>query len=213
MIIHSIWTFIRDGGFVMVPLLALATTAFFMLVERFVRLWQIYKTRTIVSQIEWALSNGDETTARRIAHDTDGPIARVLASGLDHLDGDNDLLQSSLKKTFLVESAQLQKFSSSIQVIGAVLPMLGLLGTVHGMVTIFSSFSASTAGDPHLMATGISEALISTETALASAIPILFLHHQMTNWIDRILLEIKSGAAVLDHYVTKMRHSGTRPRD
>ncbi len=106
----------------------------------------------------------------------DNPLGRVIAAGEDDNASDLETLELMLDEAITREAPALEKGLSMIKLLAAVAPLLGLLGTVTGMIATFQSISLFGTGDPKLMANGISQALVTTMLGLCIAIPLLFLH-------------------------------------
>jgi biopolymer transport protein ExbB len=104
------------------------------------------------------------------------PLGRVMLAATRENGGDAELFERRLDEAVLAELPALERGRSLIKLLAAVAPMLGLMGTVTGMIATFQAISLFGAGDPRLMADGISEALVTTLLGLAIAIPLLFLH-------------------------------------
>ncbi|MEE2674679.1 MAG: MotA/TolQ/ExbB proton channel family protein [Myxococcota bacterium] len=108
--------------------------------------------------------------------DPGNPLGRVLASYEENRDVDVETLELKLDEAILRESSQLEKFLWALKVVGVVAPLLGLLGTVTGMIRTFQLITLFGTGDPKMMASGISEALVTTMLGLCVAIPMVLLH-------------------------------------
>ena len=115
-----------------------------------------------------------------------GSAGRVVAATIRNLDRDRDHLEDIISETILTESSRLNRFGSFILVLAAVSPLLGLLGTVTGMIETFSVITEFGTGDPKLLSGGISTALVTTELGLAVAIPILIIGNLLSGWGERI---------------------------
>ncbi|NDC82216.1 MotA/TolQ/ExbB proton channel family protein [bacterium] len=191
--------FIHQGGLMMIPLLTGILVALTMIVERFFRLISYTRHIALIDPVSDAISRGDLAEARRKLEAHAGPIPTVLRTGISNIDGNPELLDNALKVAFYEEAQHLQKFLPTIQVLGAIFPMLGLLGSVMGMVHIFSGLGAVGMADPGVMARGISEALISTETGLAGAIPVMFFYNGLVSMSDRLMLGLKRATVTLHH--------------
>lgn len=108
--------------------------------------------------------------------DEANPLGRVLKAYAEHKDADVETLELKLDEAILREVPGLERGNTLIKVLGAVAPLLGLLGTVTGMINTFQAITLFGTGDPKLMAGGISQALVTTVLGLCAAIPLLLLH-------------------------------------
>ncbi len=109
------------------------------------------------------------------------PLGRVLAVGKEYASSDVETLELKMEETILHETAKLERFLWLIKVVSAVAPLMGLLGTVTGMIRTFQIITLFGTGDPKLMAGGISEALVTTMLGLIAAIPLVLLHSWLTS--------------------------------
>ncbi|MGD8637210.1 MAG: MotA/TolQ/ExbB proton channel family protein, partial [Gammaproteobacteria bacterium] len=117
------------------------------------------------------------------------PLGRILKVYDDNVDTDTETLELKLDEAILREAPNLEKWQGGIKVLAAVAPLLGLLGTVTGMIATFQAITLFGTGDPKLMAGGISQALVTTVLGLCVAIPLVLLH----SWVagrSRGLIEI-----------------------
>ncbi len=112
--------------------------------------------------------------------------ARVLKATIRNLDRDREHIEDIVAEAILHESGRLDRFSSVIIVIAAVSPLLGLLGTVTGMIATFDIITEFGTGDPKLLSGGISIALVTTELGLIVAIPILMVGNLLGGWAERV---------------------------
>ena len=110
----------------------------------------------------------------------DNPLGRVLTVALDHRDAEPMNLELQIDEAVLRELPRLTRGEGLVKLLAGVAPLLGLLGTVVGMILTFQAISLFGTGDPKLMANGISQALVTTALGLLTAIPLLFLHTLMT---------------------------------
>ena len=104
------------------------------------------------------------------------PLGRVMAVYEAHPDADTDTLERRLDESILRDTPPLERFLSTLRVLSVIAPLLGLLGTVTGMIETFQQITLFGTGDPKLMAGGISEALVTTMLGLMTAIPLVLLH-------------------------------------
>lgn len=205
--VHTVFNFIQQGGIVMFPLLIGIFVALTMVVERIFSLRSYTKHIALIQPVADAISRSDLNAARRKLDSFTGPIPTVLRTGILNIDANQELLDNALKVAFYEEVQHLQKFLPTIQILGAIMPRLGLLGSVMGMVHIFGGLGQVGLGDPTVMAKGISEALVATETGLAGAIPVMFLHNYLVSMSDRIMMGLKR-ATVTVHHIAMVRKEG-----
>ena len=115
-----------------------------------------------------------------------GSAARVVTAALRNLDRDREHLEDIVSESILHESTHLNRFGAMITVIAAVAPLLGLLGTVTGMIQTFDVITEFGTSDPKLLSGGIAVALVTTELGLAVAIPAILLGALLNGWAERI---------------------------
>lgn len=120
--------------------------------------------------------------------------SRVIAATLRNIDKDRDHIEDIVGESVLHESSRLDRFGSIIIVIAAVSPLLGLLGTVTGMISTFDIITEFGTGDPKLLSTGISEALVTTKFGLIVAIPMLLLGNMLSGWATRTKNDLERAA-------------------
>ena len=192
--------FIKNGGLVMIPLLGGMIIAIALIVDRFFALKDFSKQIRLIDPIAEQLLKNQTIFIPSELETQNGPIAAILKNGLHHLQAKPELLTNTLKLAFYQHAESLQKHLSTIKIIGAIMPMLGLLGSVDGMIHVFSSISQSGVGNPQVMAHGVSEALIATKTGLAGAILILFCHNLLLNRVENLMTHIQRTVTIFQHY-------------
>ena len=184
---------IAQGGAVGYLILALAAVAYALSGYRFVEL-------TLVENRIWRQLQSSELRL-------DNPLGRVL----DRLDratmNDEEALYLTVEEALIGEQAKLKRALAFLKLVAAIAPMLGLLGTVTGMIKTFQAIALHGSGDPKLMSGGISEALVTTVEGLVAAIPILLLHSLLTSKSHTLgsLLEAHSAAALAQRF--ERRHA------
>lgn len=130
-----------------------------------------------------------------------GPFARLLTATLSHKH-ERDQLEDVISETLLHETEKLNRFSSTILVIASVSPLLGLLGTVTGMISTFDIITEFGTGDPKLLSGGISIALVTTQLGLIVAIPAVLLGTMLNSWAENIKRELEGVALKASNIVT-----------
>jgi len=133
--------------------------------------------------------------------DSKGPFARLLTATLSHKH-ERDQLEDVISETLLHETEKLNRFSSTILVIASVSPLLGLLGTVTGMISTFDIITEFGTGDPKLLSGGISIALVTTQLGLIVAIPAVLLGTMLNSWAETIKRELEGVALKASNIVT-----------
>jgi biopolymer transport protein ExbB len=168
---------LRQGGFVMVPLLAVALAAIVLAIWKTVELAliEVESGPQLETAIDAARRN-DAASAREAAAGLRQPLRSLVEEAIGHRHSSRDHLEEILHECVLAELPRLERHLGTLAVLGGIAPLLGLLGTVTGMIHTFQLVTIFGSGDAKLLSGGISEALITTETGLAIAIPALLVH-------------------------------------
>ncbi len=191
---------LRAGGVVMFPLAAVALCLAILILERLIVL--LPERRHSVRFYERILelvNSGDFEQAEQLAGRSRGVVSRTLKVCLAHRNSRPEVLDDLIQETFLHEFPKLERFLPSIRMLSSVAPILGLLGTVTGIIATFDMITVVGAGKPRLMAGGISEALITTATGLIIAIPGLLAHSFLAGRINGIIADTERFAATLSN--------------
>lgn len=143
-------------------------------------------TDTLTKDTLQTLLKGGVESALEFLKTKRGSTARVLKATVRNLDRDREHIEDIVAESILHESSRLDKFGSVILVIAAVSPLLGLLGTVTGMIATFDIITEFGTGDPKLLSGGISIALVTTELGLIVAIPILMIGNLLGGWAEKV---------------------------
>ena len=159
-------------------------------------------TDTLVEAIAQQVSKGDRDGAIETLKGFKGATARVLTTAIRNLDREREHLEDVISESLLNESTTLNRFGAVILVIAAVSPLLGLLGTVTGMISTFDVITEFGTGDPKLLSGGISIALVTTQLGLIVAIPLLLVGNVLSGWAERIKDEMeKSALHIVNRYI------------
>lgn len=178
---------LKAGGTIGYVILMLGLTALILLVVRSVMLYRSSTgSQGVTLAAEKSILSGNIEDAKKKVERAKGPLGQVLRTTVDHLGKDKELLETTMSETILEESSKLDRFSTIIVVTAAVAPLLGLLGTVTGMIATFDIITEVGTGDPKMLSGGISEALVTTMFGLIVAIPTLFFGQLTTKWADKI---------------------------
>lgn len=179
--------FFKAGGPIMFPLALIILWALILIINKIV-VYTLKRSRghRFINEAIALLSKGEIENAKKLAHNRKGIHARVLETCLQHSQWKRSAAEKSIKELLLTEVPQLEKHLNTLAVLAAAAPLMGLLGTVTGMIRMFEAITKFGTGDPKLLAGGISEALITTEVGLSIAIPLLLIHNFLRNRRNRI---------------------------
>jgi biopolymer transport protein ExbB len=195
---RSLWEFIQAGGVVMIPLGLIALLSGAMMVERVIALRRAdARIDPLLDRVLPLVERGDFAAATGALQAVKAPIGRVLLAGVSAADETGGRVDEVLEDAVLREVPQLERFTSTLGVFAAIAPLLGLLGTVSGMIGTFEVITAYGTGNPRLLSGGISEALITTEVGLVVAVPLLLAHAWLTRRVRTMLGHLERAAVTL----------------
>lgn len=204
-IIDSVVSAFQRGGPVMYVILTVSVYATALCIERFLHYRKQHRilkfeNNNMVAQLKEAL-----TAEKGLEGEPNSPARRIAFQAYRHKDISKEELTDKLKASFLFETEKMEKNLNTISVSASLLPMLGLLGTVVGMVTAFDAIAQYGTGDPRMVADGISQALLTTEAGLISSIPLAFLHHNLSGKADNLIRRLDEYSSAILHIVTERR--------
>jgi len=134
-----------------------------------------------------------------------------LTAGLECCHLGREIMENSLQEAILKEIPPLERFLSTLGMLAAIAPLLGLLGTVTGMIDTFFVITQHGTGDPRLMSDGISVALVTTMLGLYVAIPIMLVHTLLSRAVDNRIAQMEEKAVALINIVEKNQDLHGRP--
>ncbi|MGD7034896.1 MotA/TolQ/ExbB proton channel family protein [Methylotuvimicrobium buryatense] len=186
---------IKSGGWLMLPIILCSIGAMAIIGERF---WTLRKNKILppdlVPQI-WKLSREGKLDASALRSlKMSSPLGAVLAAGLANSRHGRDIMRTSIEEVGRQIVHDLEKFLNTLGTIASITPLLGLLGTVVGMIKVFTAIMMHGVGDPTILAGGISEALITTAAGLSVAIPSLIFHRYFERLVDEYVLNMEEEA-------------------
>jgi len=196
----GVWEQIRAGGVLVWPILGLGALALLLGLERLFTLWR-HSSRidALLAKVLDLVGKGQISEATKVATRSRGAAARVLAMGLDHWHLDQERLEDVLTEAVSRELPRLERFLPILAVVAAVAPLLGLLGTVTGMISTFEVITEHGTGDPKMLSGGISVALVTTQLGLAVAIPVLLMHALLSGLVDRLVGDMTRAALTFNN--------------
>lgn len=192
------WEIVRAGGPLMWPIILCSVIALGIVVER---MWTLQAPRVMppgLLQKVWQLVEAGQVTDKVIAAlEQNSPLGRVLAAGLASRHRPRAVMMERLEDTGRHVVHELERFLNTLGTIAAVSPLLGLLGTVTGIIKAFNAITVGAMGDPRALSGGISEALITTAAGLVVAIPSLIAYRYLRGRVDRIVIDMEKSAIAL----------------
>ena len=187
------------GGPVMIPLLLCSVLMFAVCLERLFYLWRSrIDTEDLMDDIKLALQQGKILEAMQISKKSRGPVAAVLAAGIAHYDKDKEHIRERLQEVAHEEVFRMERRLGMLDVLVTISPLLGLLGTVTGIIKSFQVITAvGGMENPLALSGGIAEALVTTAVGLMIAIPGMLVYSYLASLIDRLVVDINKRSSEL----------------
>jgi len=213
-VVGSVWDFVVKGGPVMIPIVLASLVALTVIIERLISLRRSNVIpHGFISNLKVLLDKSGEANDGSLEYcrSNGSPIAKVLEAGIKRLGCSVELLERSVQEAGERVALSLRKHLRALSVVASLAPLLGLLGTVFGMISAFQTVAASAdaLGKTELLAEGIYEALITTAAGLLVAIPVIICFHWISAKIDGLVAEID--AAAMDFIEECVHDSQSKP--
>jgi biopolymer transport protein ExbB len=183
------WEMFQAGGPVMWPILLLSVVAMAIMVERF---WALQPGKVLPAALVTAVASADAQTIS--AEAANSPLGQVVTAALQNQHRSRELLKEAVEDTGRHVAHELERYLNLLGTIAAVSPLLGLLGTVIGIISAFSAITHSGIGDPKALSGGIGQALVSTAGGLIVAIPSLMGYRYLRGHVDGLVVEMEKAA-------------------
>ena len=189
---------IKSGGWMMLPIILCSIAAMGIIIERF---WSLQKKKILPPELVpqvWKLFRErklDDVVLRRLK--TSSPLGCILAAGLANSHHGRAVMKECIEESGRKVVHDLELYLNTLGTIAAITPLLGLLGTVFGMIQVFSAITTAGVGDPTVLAGGISVALITTAAGLTVAIPSLIFHRYFEGLVDEYVVYMEEEALKL----------------
>ena len=186
------WELVKAGGGFMWPIIACSIAAVGILLER---LWTLQRKRVLPPELIKKVSDladKNQVTPKVIeALEKNSPLGRVLAAALANKHRGRQIMMERVEDTGRHVVHELERFLNSLGTIASISPLLGLLGTVSGIIRAFNAVMLGGMGDPSKLAGGISEALVTTAGGLAVAIPSFIAYRYLRGKVERIVIDME----------------------
>jgi biopolymer transport protein ExbB len=183
---------IKAGGWVMAPLILCSIIVVAIIAER---LWTLQMQRVapehLAAQVWHWIRNGEFDEERMLYLRASSPLGRILAVALLHRGAERDVLNEAIADAGRHVVHELDRYLITLGSIATISPLLGLLGTVLGIMRVFASISQGGLGNPSALAGGISEALITTVAGLAVAIPAYVAHRYLRGRVEDLVVQME----------------------
>ncbi len=186
------------GGWVMPLIVACSVVALSISIERYLALDRSKVAPPHLLATVWRDLKQGELNAQKLAQlRTNSPLGAILAAGIANRGQGRDVMKESISEAASHVVHDLEKYLNSLGTVAAIAPLLGLLGTVVGMIDVFRQITTVGTGNANALAGGISEALLTTAAGLIVAIPALVMHRYYTGLIDTIVVDLEREAIKL----------------
>ena len=186
------------GGWLMIPIIVCSIISLAIIGERF---WSLSSKKILPSDLVssvWKLHKANQLDKSKIQSlSLSSPLGRVLAAGIVNQSHGREIMRESIEEVGRQVAHELEKFLNSLGTIASITPLLGLLGTVIGMIKVFAAITAHGVGDPAVLAEGISQALITTASGMSVAIPSLMFYRYFRGKVDELVINMESEALKL----------------
>lgn len=186
------YDFVVRGGVLMIPIALCSIIALAIFLER---LWSLRRSRVIprdfLIEIEDLIRREKIPEAITRCRKDNSSMANIIVAGIRNFGKRREIVKESIEEIGRREAAILERYINVVGTIAAIAPLLGLLGTVFGMIKAFDVISIQGVGNPSTLAGGISEALITTAAGLVVAIPTFVLYRYLANKADALIVEME----------------------
>lgn len=187
--------FLAKGGILVVPIMLCSVLALAIFLERTVRFAVLRRRgRHVADRVSALVREGKMQEALEAARRSRSPMGRVLAQGLEVIEADRETLETVLVHGVEEEVRELSRYLQALATIGNIAPLLGLLGTVLGMIKAFMAIQELGGKvDASILAGGIWEAMLTTALGLCVALPVMVAHSYLTSQVDRYEARLQDG--------------------
>lgn len=202
----SLLIHLQKGGIWVYPIIAFALVASMVALFKFVQIMTIRQPApNTIYDIATLLRTNKQSAALQLAQAQPQPARAMLIQAVEHSDESIELVEEAMYESMLTTQPKLERYLNIIAVTASVAPLLGLLGTVTGIIKTFNLMRVFGAGDPKPLISGISEALITTELGLVLAIPALIIHALLARKVSGVMAHIEKLSVALLNTLSRNR--------
>lgn len=183
---------VKSGGWLMLPIILCSIAAAAICIERYIALNESkISPPQLLAQV-WGWIKNNQLNADKLRDlKASSPLGQILAAGLSNSSHGRDVMKESIQEAASHVIHDLERYLNTLGTIAAIAPLLGLLGTVIGMIKVFTEIMLQGTGNAAVLAGGISEALITTAAGLSVAIPALIMHRYYSRKIDTVVITLE----------------------
>ncbi len=197
------------GGIMMIPIFVASILAVAIIIERFVYLKRLrFDTETFMEKIKRVLSAGRIMEALAICENSPGPIPNLIKAGIENRNQSKEDIKEAIEDAATRELPALERFLNALGTIANISPLMGLLGTVMGMIKSTNVLAVEGTSNTIGLIGGISEALITTAAGLLVAIPVLVSYNYFTNRVNNLILEMEIRSSEVVRLLTSTDKDG-----
>ena len=186
---------VKSGGWLMLPIIACSIVALAIIIER---LWSLQVRRVLPKNLVAQVWRWDKIHQLNDEHlkelQSSSPLGSVLAAGIANRKQNREVMKESIEDTGRHVVHELERYLNTLGTIAAITPLLGLLGTVVGMIKVFATITTIGVGNPGALAGGISQALITTAAGMSVAIPTLMFYRYFRGKVRMLVLRMEQEA-------------------
>jgi biopolymer transport protein ExbB/TolQ len=203
----SIWEHLKAGGYIMIPLAVLGLGCIVIMVIKIVHFHNVTRANITdpIQNIVELLKKNDTESAIKATGKLGTPLESVIIQGINNLGVPKEQLEELMYERMLAQQPRLERLLAPLAVFASTAPLLGLLGTVTGMIRTFRLITLYGTGNAQLLSDGISEALITTETGLAIAIPALLMHAYLSRRLKAAIAHTHQAAIMFVNNLASSR--------
>lgn len=186
---------VAAGGWLMAPIILCSVISLAIIAERLwtLRTKHVLPSKSVAKVWDWAKEKQLDIEKLRTLR-AQSPLGRIMAAGLINRKAPRNIMKEAIEDTGRHVVHELERFLNTLGTIAAIAPLLGLLGTVIGMIKVFSAITTQGVGNPSALAGGISEALITTAAGMAVAIPSLMFYRYFRGKVAMLVLRMEKQA-------------------
>ncbi|MEN9848917.1 MAG: hypothetical protein RL368_1657 [Pseudomonadota bacterium] len=190
---------LKAGGWVMYPIILCSVIAMTIIIERF---WSLRRRYVLPSGLtqqvsKWVQEGGKVDNKRLEILRNNSPLGKVLAAGLVNMEHGREMMKASVEEVGSQIVHELERYLNTLGTIAEIAPLLGLFGTVTGIIRMFAAIGVVGLGNPSALSAGLSEALIATAAGLAVAIPTVVFYRYFRGLVDELVVSMEQEALKL----------------